>query len=161
MTTTKHEEIDYRLLIKKVFDETLQKEGVLFYLETTKQFTNFAYIIDIQDTRIDDAIAWSLHGLKSPSMIMPTTGTAQFSKVYFDLPKKFTFTFLKKTSIKTAIEVKYLKTSYSVSGKQSNFLKVYTDEDAFERNRLSDALPPETKPDIHRKSSVSQSKSSR
>lgn len=149
--TKKKDEIDYRLLITKTYDETLKKDGILFYLETTKQFTNFAYVIDIHDVQANRTLTWTLHGLRAPSMIMPTTGTAQFKKVYFDLPKKIQFTFVKKGSLRVSTELKLLKHSFSALKTHIGFLKIYFDENEFESNRTADSIPPELKPDVHRK----------
>lgn len=151
-------EIDYRLLITRTYDETLKKEGILFFLETTKQFTNFAYVIDIQDVQNNRALTWTLHGLRAPSMIMPTTGTAQFKKVYFDLPKKVQFTFVKKGSLRVSTDLSFLKNSFSAEKPHIGFLKIYFDENEFESNRTADSIPPELKPDVHRKPIQSKNK---
>jgi hypothetical protein len=150
----KIDQVEYRLLIVKTFDDTLNKEGILFHLETTKQFTNFAYRIDIRDTEKEHSLVWTLHGLRAPSMNMPSIGSAQFDKVYFDLPRKISFTLIKKGTLKASTEIKFLKHAFEAAPAHAGFLKVYVDKEEFEKNRSSDALPPELKPDIHRKHST-------
>ncbi len=147
---TKNDPVEYRLLITKTYDDTVKKEGIRFLLETSKQFTNFAYVIDIHDTLEKSSLTWSLHGLRAPSMNMPTTGSARFEKVYFELPKKINFTFAKKGNLKSAVEIKFLKQEFQVSKTKIGSLKIYLSEQDFEENRTSDSLAPEVKPDIHR-----------
>ncbi|MEW5798949.1 MAG: hypothetical protein AB1728_08060 [Bacteroidota bacterium] len=141
---------EYRLLLEHTYDETLKKEGVLFLLETTMQFTNFSYQIDVKEMMEGTTIHWSLHGLRAPSMNMPETGTAQFSKVYFDLPKSITFILHKKEKVQASTGIKILKSSITVSDPHPNFLKIYTHRQEFENNRMNDTEPPEYKPDLHR-----------
>jgi hypothetical protein len=142
--------VEYRLLIVPSYDETLNKNGILFLLETTKQFTNFAYLIDVQDSLDGNELTFTLHGLRTPSMDMPTTGRAQFSKVFFDLPKKIMLTVVKKEKITAKAEIKFLKSGFTASKSRVSFLKIYLDETEFETKRMADTLLPELKPDIHR-----------
>jgi hypothetical protein len=142
--------IEYRLLVQPTYDETLKKAGVLFLLETSKQFTNFSYVIDVHDAEQGSSLVWTLHGLRAPSMNMPSTGTAQFRKVYFDLPKKISFTLVKKGKIKADTEFSFGKTAYTSTKTVSAFMKIYTDEHQFESNRINDVVMAELKPDQHR-----------
>jgi hypothetical protein len=142
--------IEYRLLVRPTYDETLKKDGVLFLLETSKQFTNFSYVIDVKDDVEGGAVVWTLHGLRAPSMNMPATGTAQFKKVYFDLPKAVNFTLVKKGKVKAVTDLKLLKSGYTTAKSTSAFLKIYMDEHLFESNRINDVVMAELKPDQHR-----------
>lgn len=142
--------IEYRLLVRPTYDETLKKAGVLFHLETSKQFTNFSYVIDVTDDVEGGTVVWTLHGLRAPSMNMPATGTAQFKKVYFDLPKAVNFTLVKKGKIKAVTDLKLLKSAYTSAKTTSAFLRIYTDEHLFESNRINDVVMAELKPDLHR-----------
>ena len=151
MTRTKHKQhVEYRLLIEHAYDETLKKEGIRFFLETTKQFTNFSYKIDVRESLHAHALQWSLHGLRAPSMNMPETGTAQFSKIYFDLPATVDYTLVNKGKMQASARIKISPTSIKVSDAQPNFLKIYTDKQEFENNRMTDTEPPEYKPDLLR-----------
>lgn len=154
---TKHP-IEYRLLIEHAVDDVLKKEGILFLLETAKLFTNFSYQIDVKDDVQENSVTWRLFGLRAPSMKMPETGAAQFGKIYFDVPKTIHFTLVKKDNVQAAITIKFLKSSIKVSDSISNFLKIYTVRDDFERNRFNDMQPPEYKPDMHRAPVVTQQK---
>lgn len=158
MASTKHSSIEYRLLVQHSYDDIQKKHGVLFLLETSKQFTNFSYGIDVRDAIDGKELHWTLHGLRAPSMNMPETGTAQYSKVYFDLPKTVRFTLVKKEKIRSSAEIKIGKTAIAATAPDDAFLKIYTDNEEFENNRLSDSRPPEYKPDIHRVSSVGRQK---
>jgi hypothetical protein len=149
MPTTKHP-IEYRLLVQSTFDTTKNKEGILFLLETSKQFTNFSYIIDVKESIKGKRIVWRLHGLRAPSMDMPSTGNAQYSTIYFDLGKEVDFTLIKKEKVEASISLKFLRSSVKSSKLIVNFLKIYTDENEFVNNRMNDADVPELKPDVHR-----------
>lgn len=146
----KKQPIEYRLLVTPTFDETLKKAGVLFLLETSKQFINFSYVIDVKDDADGNVLTWTLHGLRAPSMNMPATGTAQFRKVYFDLPRSVSFTLVKKGAVKAVTDLKFLKSGYTTSKTTSAFLRIYTDEQLFETNRVKDVVMAEPKPDQHR-----------
>ena len=146
----KKQTIEYRLLVQPAYDETLQKQGVLFLLETAKQFTNFSYVIDVKDDVDGKNILWTLRGLRAPSMNMPATGTAQFHKIYFDLPMTVHFTLVKKGKVKAETEFSFLKTAFKSSKATSTFLKIYTDQQEFQTKRINDVVMAEAKPDIHR-----------
>ncbi len=151
MTRAKHQQhVEYRLLIEHAYDETLKKEGIRFFLETTKQFTNFSYQIDIKEALNAQALQWSLHGLRAPSMNMPETGTAQFSKIYFELPATIVYTLVKKGKMQASATIKISPTSIKVSDDHPGFLKIYTNKQDFENNRMTDTEPPEYKPDLLR-----------
>lgn len=148
--TTHKRHIEYRLLLEHTYDETLKKKGILFLLETTKQFTNFSYRIDVKEVLKGNTMHWSLHGLRAPSMNMPESGTAQFSKIYFGLPKSITYTLRKKGNVQATTEIRISSSTIKVSNSMPNFLTIYTDRQEFEKNRLSDTDPPSHKPDVHR-----------
>ncbi|NUN68273.1 MAG: hypothetical protein HUU02_01010 [Bacteroidetes bacterium] len=142
--------IEYRLLVQPTYDETLKKAGTLFLLETSKQFTNFSYAIDVKDDVEGNNVVWTLHGLRAPSMNMPSTGAAQFRKVYFGLPKSVSFTLVKKGKNKAVTDLKFARSAYTSGRSVSAFLKIYTDERSFEENRAGDVVIAELKPDLHR-----------
>lgn len=147
---TKKQSIEYRLLVQRAYDDMAKKEGILFRLETSKLFTNFSYHIDVHEHAVDNKIVWSLHGLRAPSMNMPSTGAAQYQKMYFHLEKTVQFTLIKTGTVEASTELKFLKTSVRSSRSAVNFLKIYTDEEEFEKNRQADADVPEPKLDINR-----------
>lgn len=149
MAQKKHP-IEYRLLVRPTYDETLKKAGVLFQLETSKQFTNFSYMIDVKDSVKEGELVWTLHGLRAPSMNMPATGAATFSKVYFDLPAAVNFTLVKKGKIKAGTGLDLSRSVYASAKTTSMFLRIYTDEQLFETNRSKDLTAAEPKPDQHR-----------
>jgi hypothetical protein len=150
MTTKKTVPIEYRLLVQQTYDDVLQKAGILFLLETTKQFTNFSYHINVRDRFEGKDLHWTLHGLQAPSMNMPETGTAQFSAVYFDTPKTIHFTLTKNEKIRSSVKITLLKSSVRASHSEAGFLKVYTDKTEFDANRMNDTRSPEHKPDLLR-----------
>ncbi|MFA5832417.1 MAG: hypothetical protein WDA22_02965 [Bacteroidota bacterium] len=156
--TQKKQSIEYRLLVQPTFDETLKKAGILFLLETSKQFTNFSYVIDVKEEVKGDRVIWTLRGLRAPSMNMPATGTAQFHTVYFDLPKKVHFTLVKKDKIKADTEFTFSAAAFKSTKETSSFLRIYTDQHEFQTNRINDVVMAEPKPDIHRDPAVKKQK---
>ena len=79
--------VEYRLVVEPVLDDAARKSGVMFLLETIKQFGNFNYEIVVDER----TLLWTLHGLRAPELAMPSSGSAQFRKVHFDLPGRFRF----------------------------------------------------------------------
>jgi hypothetical protein len=150
----KNQPIEYRLLVRFSYDERQKKTGILFLLETVMQFTNFSYFIDVKDSINQRELQWTLHGLRAPSKNMPSTGTARFQKVYFNLPKSVRFTLVKTGTVKAETELSFSGTSVASSKSASAFLKIYTDEQAYEKNRVSDVIIAEPKPDLHREQPV-------
>lgn len=158
MASAKKHSTEYRLLVQHTYDDIVKKNGILFLLETSKQFTNFSYQIDVKDAQNGKELNWTLHGLRAPSMNMPETGTAQYSKVYFDLPRTVQFTLVKKEKIRSTVLFKILPSTITASESENNFLRIYTDKEAFEQNRLIDSKTPEHKPDVHRVPDTKKSK---
>ncbi len=146
----KKQPIEYRLLVQPAVDDIQKKEGFLFLLETSKQFTNFSYVIDVKDEVKGKDVVWTLHGLRAPSMNMPATGTAQFKKFYSELPKSINFTLVKKDKIKAETEFSFMKNGVRSAITTSEFLRIYTDEQEFETKRQDDVVMAQIKPDIRR-----------
>lgn len=154
MKTKKNPSVEYRLLVQHTYDDTLKKPGILFLIETTKQFTNFSYRINIRDRFEGKNLQWTLHGLQAPSMNMPESGTAQFSAVYFDAPRTIHFTLVKNEAVHASADITVLKTSIKAIPAGGGFLKIYTDQHLFDRNRHLDARTPERKPDVRRETAA-------
>lgn len=161
MAAAQQHPVEYRLLVEHTEDELLKRKGILFLLETTTQFTNFSYHIDVRESLEGRALRWTLHGLKAPSMNMPQTGTAQFAQVYEELPKTLRFTLTKNDAVSADAELKIGTASVSLAAQPDGFLKVYTDRELFERNRLADSRPPEPKPDLRRAAALAKSSTTR
>ena len=144
-------ELEYRLLVVPAFDETLQRHGTLFLVETVKQFTNFNYQILIEDVLKRHAVTWKIHGLSAPAMSMPAVGGARFEKIYFDLSGIVHFTLIKKDGQENTVTVKVSPTGVKlVEMPPHPFVAAYTGSDAFELKRTDDMQKPSHKPDIHR-----------
>jgi hypothetical protein len=92
----KNSAVEYHLAIRMVLDEATRKHGLIFLLETIKQFGNFNYEIAVDEVFDGKTLFWTLHGLKAPELSMPSSGSAQFRKVHYDLPGRFHFV-LRKT----------------------------------------------------------------
>jgi hypothetical protein len=155
MAAKKKTEIEYRLLIVPAFDETLQKHGTLFLVETVKQFINFNYQILIEESSLKRTITWRIHGLSAPAMSMPAVGGAKYDKIYFDMSGTVHFTLIKKDGQENASTIKILPAGVKiVQLPEHPFMTVYTSTDEFEAKRIADMQKPSHKPDIHRAAPV-------
>jgi len=151
MAAKKHIDLEYRLLVVPAFDETLQKHGTLFLVETVKQFTNFNYQILVEESCRKHSVTWKVHGLSAPAMSMPAVGGAKYDKIYFDMIGTVHFTMIKKDGQENTVTVKVGPTGVKVVELPSHpFMNVYTGSDEFEARRTDDMHKPSHKPDIHR-----------
>ncbi len=151
MTKKKHKSLEYRVLVIPTFDETLKKAGTLFLIETVKQFSNFNYEVVVEDHRLDDTTIWSLHGLRTPELSMPSFGAAHFRKVYFDVKGKHTFILRKIDGEENHFELRISPSSVSIiSSPEDPFASIYTSGNEFEKNRDEELDRPVHKPDIKR-----------
>ncbi|MCX6137342.1 MAG: hypothetical protein NTV54_07610 [Ignavibacteriales bacterium] len=96
--------IEYRLMVQPVLDDAARKRGVVFLLETIKQFGNFNYEIVVDEVFDGKTLLWTLHGLKAPELAMPASGAAQFRKVHYDLPGRFHFVLRKSDGSEGAFD---------------------------------------------------------
>ncbi|MGE5314281.1 MAG: hypothetical protein ACM3Q4_06285 [Acidobacteriota bacterium] len=155
MTAKKKTEIEYRLLVVPAYDETMQKYGTLFLVETVKQFTNFNYQILIEEGVHKRTVTWKIHGLSAPAMSMPAVGGAKFDKIYFDMNGTVHFTMIKKDGHENTATLKVTPQGVKiVELPEHPFMTVYTSTDEFEAKRIADMQKPVHKPDIHRTTPV-------
>jgi hypothetical protein len=151
MARKKHKGLEYRVLIIPTFDETLKKAGTLFLIETVKQFSNFNYEVVVEDHRLDDTTIWSLHGLRTPELSMPSFGAAQFRKVYFDVKGRHNFILRKIDGEENLFTVKISSSSVAVLSQPEHlFASLYTSKELFEQHREQELARPVHKPDIKR-----------
>ncbi len=151
MSAKHHIDIEYRLLVVPAFDETLQKNGILFLVETVKQFTNFNYQILVEESCVKRTVTWKIHGLSAPAMSMPAVGGARYDKLYFTLSGTVHFTLIKKDGQENTVTVKVGPTGVKlIDMPRNSFIAVYTGSDEFEAKRTGDMQKPMHKPDIHR-----------
>jgi hypothetical protein len=87
--------IEYRLLISRSYSEVSRKHGIVFRLETAKEFSSFNYAIAVEEQLIENTMIWKIHGLRSPAISLPATGPATFVKKYEDLKGSYLFTITK------------------------------------------------------------------
>lgn len=156
MAKKRHKGVEYRMLIRPTFDETLKKHGTAFLIETVKQFSNFSYEVVVEERRTDNRLSWALHGLRAPELLMPSFGGAQFRKVYFDLTGSYIFTLKKIDGELNEFGLKILPTKVVVKDFVGNpFVSVYTSETLFEEKRPEEMEVPQHKPDIKRSTELS------
>jgi hypothetical protein len=151
MAAKQKTEIEYRLLVVPAYDETLQKHGTLFLVETVKQFTNFNYQILVEEEYRKRTVTWKIHGLSAPAMSMPAVGGARFDKIYFEMIGTVHFTLIKKDGQENTVTVKVGPNGVKIVDLPPHpFLNVYIGTDEFEAKRNDDMQKPSHKPDIHR-----------
>lgn len=83
------EALEYRLVIAPRFDEREQKYKTLVLLETAKLFASFRYDLSVKEERGPQHLRYTILGLKTPQLSLPTSGHAQFSRLYADLQGTF------------------------------------------------------------------------
>ncbi|MDE3057718.1 MAG: hypothetical protein KGJ59_07165 [Bacteroidota bacterium] len=151
MAKKKHKGLEYRVLVTPTFDETLKKAGTLFLIETVKQFSNFNYEVVVEDHRLNETTIWSLHGLRTPELSMPSVGAAQFRKIYFDVKGKHNFILRKADGEENLFTMKISPSSVSILIQPEHlFASIYTSNEEFERNREQELDRPVHKPDVKR-----------
>ena len=80
---------EYRLVVAPRFDEREQKYKTLVLLETAKLFASFRYDLSVKEERGPQHLRYTVLGLKTPQLSLPTAGHAQFSRTYADLHGTF------------------------------------------------------------------------
>ena len=85
MARKKKRDPDYTLNIFHHFEEKIQKDVVVFLVQTTKIFVSFRYEILIEDEINDHDIQFKITGLHVPEVLMPQTGPAQGRRDYTNL----------------------------------------------------------------------------
>ena len=85
MRKRKRPHIEYQLFVFPSYKEVRRKATTTFRLQTTEQFSNFSYEIVVKDKVEEKKISWSIHGLRSPAVSLPSSGTAIFKKEYENL----------------------------------------------------------------------------
>jgi hypothetical protein len=76
---------EYRLLITSHFNEREQKHKTLFLLETTQHFSSFKYDLSVVEQTQGKLLHYSILGLKTPLLSLPSSGRAQYTREYGDL----------------------------------------------------------------------------
>ena len=85
MKKRKEAHIEYRLFVFPSYKEVTRKATTTFRLQTTEQFSNFSYEIVVKDKVEEKKLSWSIHGLRSPAVSLPSSGPAIFKKEYENL----------------------------------------------------------------------------
>lgn len=151
MAKKQHKGVEYRMLIRPTYDETLKKSGTLFLIETVKQFSNFSYEVVVEEMLEGKQLTWALHGLRAPELLMPSFGGAQFRNVYYDLKGTYVFILKKIDGEVNEFQLKILRSSVTLQhGPDTPFVSFYTSEKLFEETRAAELEKPHHKPDIKR-----------
>jgi hypothetical protein len=95
MPKRKKSPTEYRLFVFPSHSEVAKEQGIVFRLETVREFSNFSYAISVEERLTENTISWKIHGLRSPGITLPATGPATFVKKYENLKGVYLFTIMK------------------------------------------------------------------
>jgi len=130
MQKRKKSPIEYRLLISPSYSEVSKKQGIVFRLETVKEFSSFRYAIAVEERLMEDTITWKIHGLRSPGISLPATGPATFMKKYEDLKGTYLFTITKLDGVEKTFTLDIYEQKVSVvKAPKQKFLEILTSVD--------------------------------
>lgn len=122
--------IEYRLLISRSYSEASRKLGIVFRLETVKEFSSFNYAIAVEEQLTGNTIIWKIHGLRSPAISLPATGPATFVKKYEDLKGSYLFTITKLDGAENTFTLDIFEQKVSVvKAPRQKFLEILTSVD--------------------------------
>jgi hypothetical protein len=76
---------DYRLRISRAISASTRKPCTTLTLTTEKKFTSFRYVLDIEEARDGAQVSLRVRGLQAPSLTIPRSGPAEFTREYDDL----------------------------------------------------------------------------
>jgi hypothetical protein len=126
MRKKKKSPIEYRLSIFPSRGEVPMKHGMVFRLETVKEFTNFSYAIAVEEQMAGDAIVWKVHGLRAPEISLPAIGPATYEKQYENLRGVFSFTVMKLDGVENTFTLDIVDEKVSVvKTPKHRFLEIF------------------------------------
>jgi hypothetical protein len=85
----KARDIEYRCSISLRASERLQRTITLITIETTKPFANFRYELSVREEVEGRKLRFTILGLKTPQLDLPSSGPAQFVNEYENLTGKY------------------------------------------------------------------------
>jgi len=130
MQKRKKSQIEYRLLISRFHSEAASKQGIVFRLETVKEFSSFNYAIAVEEQLMGNTITWKIHGLRSPAISLPAIGPATFVRKYEDLKGSYVFTITKLDGAENTFALDILDQKVSVvKAPKQKFLEILTSVD--------------------------------
>jgi hypothetical protein len=130
MPKRKKSQTEYRLFVFPSHSEVAKKQGIVFRLETAKEFSNFSYAITVEERLTDKTISWKIHGLRSPRIGLPATGPATFVKKYENLKGLYLFTIAKLDGEENTFTLNVLEQKVSiVKAPRQAFLEILTSVD--------------------------------
>jgi hypothetical protein len=83
---------DYRLTVAPHINERTSRLVTLFVLETAQSFAAFRYELTVEEKSEGKAITFRILGLKTPSLSLPSSGQARFSREFENLRGTYTVT---------------------------------------------------------------------
>jgi len=85
---------DYRLTVAPHINERTSRPVTLFLLETAQSFAAFRYELTVEEKSEGKTITFRVLGLKTPSLSLPSSGKARFSREYENLRGTYTVTII-------------------------------------------------------------------
>lgn len=130
MPKRKKSPTEYRLFVFPSHSEVAKKQGIVFRLETVKEFSNFSYAIAVEERLMENTISWKIHGLRSPRISLPATGPATFVKKYENLKGLYLFTITKLDGEENTFTLNVSEQKVSVvKAPRQAFLEILTSVD--------------------------------
>jgi hypothetical protein len=130
MPKRKKSPTEYRLFVFPSYSEVAKKHGIVFRLETVKEFSNFSYAIAVEERLMENTISWKIHGLRSPGISLPATGPATFVKKYENLKGVYLFTITKLDGEENTFTLNVFEQKVSVvKAPRQAFLEILTSVD--------------------------------
>lgn len=82
-------EPEYRLRVFHYHDERQSTKGVVFSIETVKEFVSFQYEVLLEEERNGHEISFRILGLHTPTSVMPAVGPARGVRIFENLKGKY------------------------------------------------------------------------
>jgi hypothetical protein len=128
----KSKQAEYRLLIIPQTDERTEKPTTLFVLETAQAFAAFRYELSVREKIEGRSITFTILGLKTPGLSLPSSGRARFTRELGELKGSYDITVVGLDGRATSFPITVGKGRVEIKGKISGAgLTVTTDPAAF------------------------------
>ena len=89
MAKKKPKEPEYTLHVFHHVSELSRKPGVLFVVQTVKEFGSFHYEVVLSGKREQNTVELSIEGLNTPTVVMPGQGSARGKRFFEGLQGRF------------------------------------------------------------------------
>lgn len=129
MAQKKQKEPEYTLHIFRHRDERINTTGIVFLVQTVKEFTNFKYQILLEGGLRGKTIELNILGLRTTPLIMPGTGPAIGRKDFPDLKGSYALMVAKLDGDKNQFQLELTAKKITITQMPSQaFIRVSTEQ---------------------------------